>query len=54
MIILSAIIVPVMLLFFGASWLMDIFIDFMTMSVDDSAEIKQVEVVNPHDFFIRR
>lgn len=54
MIILMEIIVPIMLMFFGASWLIDIFIDFMTLSVDDSTDIKQVEVVNPHDFYIRR
>lgn len=52
MIILTTIIIPVMLLFFGTSYLMDIMIDFLTIE-DDPTDIKQVEVVNPHDFFKR-
>lgn len=42
---------PTLMIVFGASFLWNIFRDFMSHSIDDANdEVSQVEVINIHDF----
>lgn len=45
---------PVFMLVFGASWLLNIFKDFFNMINDHTNEIQHVEVMNIHDLNHRK